>query len=386
MNKNKFFMMALLAIVGSFFSGCSDDDKQASGIPVAEITVAEATAGSGDLKELTVDVNATLLLTTTVLPENAAYKRVLYSTQGEGIVSVNQSGVLTGLKAGTDILVIQAADGGGATASYQVTVIQQLIPATAIMLAQDEVTVAKGATFELSGIVSLQPNIADQSAVTYESQNEDVVTVDASSGSLMAVSVGETMVTVSTTDGSNLKKDIAIRVENKQTYEIAAATAVGAWVTTPLVSPLPITEKWIITAVSTQSSGDINQVTFGSSGWGIHLFDMTYTGSAENHTGNQPPFEFYLGGTLQGGNKIGAIGRANWKNSTMSLDPFAITLDTPVTIKLVCDGEGSIACTVQNSGVNDGAPIDFGTITGIETITAVKAAVPVVTNVTVEGD
>jgi hypothetical protein len=182
----------------------------------------------------------------------------------------------------------------------------------------------------------------------------------------------------------NMKVNGAEPATNTVNYTIPIATGVGAWQTVTLETPLSTTDEWTIVATSTQPSGNISQIVFGGSGWGIHLFNIDFTGTPTGDiNGNNPPFEFYLGAESQSGTKVGAIGRANWKNSTQSLTPFAITLNAPVTITLTCTGDGNIRCTVQNSGVNGGDPIDFGTIGGVETVTAVKAAVPVTTAVAV---
>lgn len=371
----------MLAITTGFLVSCADDDNKNAHIQVAEITVTQATPGSGSLKELTAYTNNTLQLDVTISPENATYKRLLYSTKNEGILSVNQLGQLTGLRGGVDTLIIQSADEGGVTELFSVTVVQQYKQATSIELAQDNVEMGIDTEFDLSEVVSLMPTAANQSAVSYLSADEKVVTVDAASGHLTAVGVGETTVTVSTTDGSNLSKSIAVTVKNSKKYEIPAAAGVEDYKKITFVEPLNTTEKWSITAVSTQESDDIDKVTYGTTGWGVHLLNAFFTGSVSGAGSN--PFEFYLGGTSQGGNKIGAIGRGNWNSSTVNLDPPAITLTAPVTIKMVCNGDGKIACTVQNSGINGGVPVDFKTMDGVLTMTGLQSDNTVITYVTV---
>ncbi|MDR0938527.1 MAG: Ig-like domain-containing protein [Mediterranea sp.] len=384
MNMIRYATAGMLAIACGFFAACSDDDDKNASVRVTDISVAQAAPGSGSLKELTAYTNSTTRLEVTISPENATYKRLLYSTKHEGILSVNQLGDLTGIRAGVDTLFIQSADEGFFTATFKVNVIQVYKKATSIELAQDEVAIGKGVTFNLADIVSLLPTDANQDAVTYRSNDESVATVDPTSGLLTSVGFGTTTVTVSTTDGSELSKTIAISVKNSKTYEIPAATAIEAWQSITFDEPLVTTKKWSITAVSTQASDDIDLITYGKKDWGVHLLDAIFTGSVSG--AGSLPFEFYLGGTSQGGSKIGAIGRGNWNSSTLNLDPPTITLDAPVTIKLACDGQGNIACTVQNSGINGGAPVDFKTMAGVLTVTGLKSDINVITYVTVMNE
>ncbi|MDR2413554.1 MAG: leucine-rich repeat protein [Odoribacteraceae bacterium] len=171
--------------------------------------------------------------------------------------------------------------------------------------------------------------------------------------------------------------------EVSEAYTIPAASAVEGWQYATLSTPLYTTSEWTITAVSTQASTDINTVTFGSAGWGVHLLNIVYTGTVVESLGSKP-FEFYLGGKSQGSTKVGAIGRGNWNSTTHTMTPYAITLNKPVTITLTCTGNGSISMTVQNEGVNGGEPIDFKTATGVETVTQVGAAHAATTSVYVK--
>ncbi|MDR0543933.1 MAG: Ig-like domain-containing protein [Odoribacteraceae bacterium] len=171
-----------------------------------------------------------------------------------------------------------------------------------------------------------------------------------------------------------------------EVYDIPAAAGDGQWITIPLAEPLLLSDSWKIEAVSTHST--YNPSTFTGktfNTWGCHLFNIEYTGTVNAGfiSGNGIPFEFYFGGPSQGGTKIGAIGRGNWNSTTHTLPSPQVTLNTPVTITLSSDGSGGVACTVHNIGVNGGAPVDFKTITGPTSVTAVKAALPVPTKVTV---
>jgi Leucine-rich repeat (LRR) protein len=438
MKKIKYLPIALVATI--CFYSCSDDDK-AAGIPVTGIEVTEATADG-----LTVKALETARLTVTVSPENASYKRVLFESINTEIMSVTQDGVIKGLKTGTTTLRVFAADGGGASVDYpvyvdyeaSVTNVKNPGTLSQLLAGQNGITSLKlagtlnNADFEtLTGLTALQTLDLSLTTVTaipdnafYPAGSTETLALASVILPATVASVGEnafrkctnlTSVTLNaltppetavTAFGETDRETIQLTVPN-ESYEayreaevygkmtingvepagkitilkIPAASAVGQWQTVTLDPALSTSDEWTIVSVNTQPTDDINKVQFGESGWGVHLFSIDFTGSVSGK--GSPPFEFYLGGTSQSGTKIGAIGRGNWNSSTQNLTPYAIALNKPVTITLTCAGDGSISCTVQNEGVNDGEPVDFGTMTGVETVTVVKAAVPVETTVTV---
>jgi uncharacterized protein YjdB len=87
-----------------------------SGAPVVAVTgvtVAPATA--------TLNVGATLQLTSTVLPSNATNKSVTYASSNTGVATVNTTGLVTAISGGTATITVTTVD-GNKTATSAITV------------------------------------------------------------------------------------------------------------------------------------------------------------------------------------------------------------------------------------------------------------------------
>lgn len=81
-------------------------------IPVTGVTIDKSTA--------TISVNGTETLTATIAPSNATNKAVTWSSDAEGVATV-ENGVVTGVSAGSANITVTTAD-GGFTATCAVTV------------------------------------------------------------------------------------------------------------------------------------------------------------------------------------------------------------------------------------------------------------------------
>jgi len=75
---------------------------------------------SGDMW---VELGRTVILTVTVTPDDAANKSVTWSSLNTGIAVVNETGTITGVSEGKTTIRATAADGSGATADKNITVI-----------------------------------------------------------------------------------------------------------------------------------------------------------------------------------------------------------------------------------------------------------------------
>ena len=87
-------------------------------VKVTGITISPANA-------VTVEVGKTATLSATIAPDNASNKNVTWSSLNTNIATVNaQTGVVTGVSAGTATICATAADGSGVIADKSVTVVQ----------------------------------------------------------------------------------------------------------------------------------------------------------------------------------------------------------------------------------------------------------------------
>ena len=183
-------------------------------VPVTGVTLSQT--------ELPLVKGASAELTATVSPADATNKNVTWSSNNKTVATV-ENGTVTAVSGGNATITVTTEDGNH-TASCEVFV---TVPITGVTLLQTELSLVKGASAELTAIVS--PADATNKNVTWSSNNSSVATVE--NGTVTAVSGGHATITVTTEDG-NYTASCSVTVE--------AATAVADAVFASVhVSPNP---------------------------------------------------------------------------------------------------------------------------------------------------
>ena len=99
-------------------------------IPVTGITV----TGARGSTTITTD-NGSLQLTATVTPSDATNKTVTWSiVNGTGQATINSTGLVTAITSGTVTAVATANDGSGVTGTLVITITNQFIPVTILLV------------------------------------------------------------------------------------------------------------------------------------------------------------------------------------------------------------------------------------------------------------
>ena len=160
-----------------------------------------------DKPAVSLKATETAALVATVLPETTTDKAVTWKSDNEAVATVDANGVVTAIAVGEANITATTTDGTNLSASCKVTVIHTL--AETITLNQTAVSLKATETAELS--VNILPATTTNKAVTWKSQNEAVATVD-TNGVVTAIAVGETTITVTTADGSNLSATCKVTV------------------------------------------------------------------------------------------------------------------------------------------------------------------------------
>lgn len=132
--------------------------------PVTSITFNE--------KNPKVAVGRSIQLSCTVKPTNATNPLVTFSTNKPDVVSVDQNGVVTGLKRGECYVYATANDGSGKKATIRVTITQ---PVTGMTIEDDEQNV--GLNKYVTNVAVLEPSNADNKTIHWTSQDERIATV-----------------------------------------------------------------------------------------------------------------------------------------------------------------------------------------------------------------
>ena len=174
--------MTLLCGTQCYANELEDIDYIEENIEVKDVEVANYE------KELNVD--ATMNLTVTVLPEDATDSTVTYKSSNPEIATVSSTGEVKGIAPGqVDILVTAG------TITKKASIIVK-IPTTAIQLNSDYQVMKQNATFQLKATV--QPAGAAEH-LTYRSTNEKIVTVSAT-GLIKAKACGNAAIIVTNGD------------------------------------------------------------------------------------------------------------------------------------------------------------------------------------------
>lgn len=160
-------------------------------VPVTGVTVAPATVSIG--------IGATTQMTATIAPANASNQAVTWSSSNPAIASVNNSGVVTGVAAGSANVIATTADGGFAGQGTVTVQPAAIVLVTGVTVSPATASIAVGATTPLTATMS--PSNATNKTVTWSSSNPAVATVN-SAGLVAGVAAGGAMITATTVDGS----------------------------------------------------------------------------------------------------------------------------------------------------------------------------------------
>ena len=149
----------------------------------------------------TIAIGASETLTATITPANADNQAVTWSSNNTAVASVDQTGKVTGVSAGTATITVTTQD-GNKTATCTVTVPDPSadpVAVTGVSLNKTSTSLTVGATETLTATVA--PANATNQAVTWSSNNTAVASVD-QNGKVTAVAAGTATITVTTQDGN----------------------------------------------------------------------------------------------------------------------------------------------------------------------------------------
>ncbi len=159
-----------------------------------------------------VNIKEYVKLNATIYTETASDKRVVWVSSNEDIATVDQNGNVYGKAYGTAVITVTALDGGGASASCIVQVIE---PIKDIEIEKvdpedyEKTTILVGETLLLRAKIT--PENASVKKLKWESSDPTIATVD-EDGEVVGVSPGKVKITVSSTDGNNITATYTVYV------------------------------------------------------------------------------------------------------------------------------------------------------------------------------
>ncbi|MDE7097202.1 MAG: Ig-like domain-containing protein, partial [Muribaculaceae bacterium] len=199
----------------------------------------------------------TVTLDATVSPSNATEQTVTWTSDNEAVATVDQTGKVTAVKAGTAVITAKA---GEKTATCTVTVTAKVIAVTGITLSQTEATIEEGKTATLTATVA--PENATDKTVTWSSSNEAVATVK--DGVVTAVKPGTAVITAAagdeTAECTVTVTAKAIEVESITLSQTEATVNVGEPLTlVATVTPSNATDATVTWSSSNETIATVDQ-------------------------------------------------------------------------------------------------------------------------------
>lgn len=145
---------------------------------------------------VTVGLGTTQQLNATIAPANATNQNVTWTSSNTAVATVNASGLITAVAAGTATITVKTID-GNKTATSAITV--TTIPVSSVAVSPTSASLYAGNTQQLSTTIS--PANATNKNVTWSSSNTAIATVN-SAGLITAVAAGTATITATTQDGN----------------------------------------------------------------------------------------------------------------------------------------------------------------------------------------
>ena len=166
---------------------------------VTNVSISKASA------ELKVD--DVLQLTATASPEEATNKDIVWNSLNDDIASVDSEGKVTALSVGETVIKAIAADGSGEYATCDITVLPTLVETINVNF--ENITIKKGRTEVL--VATVFPTNATNKHLSFQTSDTSIATID-DLGVITAVNSGNTTITITTLDGSDVSKTVEITV------------------------------------------------------------------------------------------------------------------------------------------------------------------------------
>ena len=146
-------------------------------------------------------------ITPIIIPEIVTDLSVTWTSSNESVATVDTNGLVTAIAVGEAIITATTNDGSNLSASCKVTVIPTLV--TSIEVTPTEYEGVEGSEFQLTAIIL--PENATNKNVNWSSSDEVIASIS-EDGLVKVLKEGNTVITASTTDGSNLTATCKITV------------------------------------------------------------------------------------------------------------------------------------------------------------------------------
>jgi uncharacterized protein YjdB len=308
----------------------------------------------------------TLQLTAIVAPAGATNDDVTWSSSNTSRATVDSSGLVTAVSAGSATITATTVD-GNYTATCALT-ITGTVAVTSVILNKTTVTVGVGATTQL--VATVLPTIATDKSVTWSSSDTGKATVNAS-GVITGVATGSATITVTTTDGGKTSTCAvtvvtSVAVTGVGLNQSTAFLATGSTLQlTATLSPTNATNTaltWsssVPAKATVSSSGLVTAVAAGTTNIVVTTTDgsftatcavSVYSGAFVSVTGvsvTPTSRTLEVGGTQQLTATVSPAGATN-KLLTWSSNSASVSVSQTGLVTAVSPGPATVTVTTQN--------------------------------------
>ncbi|MCQ2607057.1 MAG: glycosyl hydrolase family 8 [Bacteroidales bacterium] len=249
-------------------------------VPVATITITPATK--------TLSVGEETELAVSVKPDNAGDKTVTWSSSDETIATVDATGTVTAVKAGSCTISATANDGSAVVGECALTV-EAVLPTSITMATELGFTLGDDAQ---TLIPTIAPANATDKTVTWKSSDETVATVV--DGVVTPVGVGECTITATSVAAGTVKAECSVSVVASTvavegvTLDATATVYFGKTTTlAAAVSPANATNKSVTwkssdeTVATVDANGVVTGVKVGTATITVTTVDGSKTATCE---------------------------------------------------------------------------------------------------------
>ena len=174
-----------------------------------------------NVSTLTIAKGGFTYLSTTITPSNATNQGVTWSSSNSSIVSVDQTGKITGVGVGTATITATTKD-GNKKASAKITVSAPAVSSISMSASSSTIYIGK----YLYPTITYNPSDATGKSVTWSSSNTSIATVD-NTGKVTGVAEGNVTIKATTPNGKTASKTFYIR-ENPANFEIVWSPLYGS--------------------------------------------------------------------------------------------------------------------------------------------------------------
>ena len=181
----------------------TEDGNHTATCSVTVVTQIIAVTGvTLNISETMLAVGDTETLKATIAPTNATNRNVIWTSGNTSVATVDENGVITAVSIGEATITATTED-GYKTDTCVVTVVNEIIPVTAVNLnvSEVELVVGRPEMETVTLIATVIPENANNQNVTWASNHPLIAMVD-DSGVVTAISVGQTHIWVRTEDGN----------------------------------------------------------------------------------------------------------------------------------------------------------------------------------------